>query len=110
MTRSVEQNVERNAFIQIAGSDRFSVRSQNRPGARLNDWCRLVARERGSRWRIKRSLAPARRQAERRDQRADQSDAKKPTVKMRQDGYSLRPTITKQANKAKSGFLFFQLA
>src|SRR5262249_21833051 len=112
MTRSVEQDVERDTFVHITGGNWFAVRSDwYIATAGMGGGRGLFAGNRRSGWRVKRSLAPARRQAERRSQCADQGKPKKRAFRRPQDAHSVHAgSITKQANKAKSGFLFFQLA
>src|SRR5207342_1641511 len=112
MARSVEKNVERNWFSGAGRQEHSSVRSIDRlfPDVRARGR-RLLRRIGCAGRRIKRPFSPARRQPNRRDERADQGDTEKWAVGLTHGRGSLHGgTIAKQQNKAKSGFLFFQLA
>jgi hypothetical protein len=81
MARSVEQNVERNAFIWARRRDRLSVTSQDRPVSGVDVFRRyLFACERRPGRRIQWSLASARRQADRRNEGADHGKTEKRVV------------------------------
>src|SRR5262245_43372379 len=83
MARSVEQNVERNAFVLACRRERLSVTSQKWLVPGVDAFRRyLLACERRPRRRIERSLASARRQADRRDEGADQGKTEKRLVRM----------------------------